>query len=47
MLCLFFSELDLWLSSLALPEETQDIDKLSYNFLRNKWYKLVEAGRTR
>ncbi|XP_041456206.1 transmembrane protein 131-like isoform X2 [Lytechinus variegatus] len=37
---------EMWLSSLALPEETQDIDKLSYNYLRNKWYKMVESGQT-
>ncbi|XP_071504186.1 transmembrane protein 131-like, partial [Diadema antillarum] len=34
----------LWLSSLALLDETQEIDKLSYNYLRNKWYRLVESG---
>eukprot|EP00057_Strongylocentrotus_purpuratus_P022121 XP_011676595.1 PREDICTED: transmembrane protein 131 isoform X5 [Strongylocentrotus purpuratus] len=37
---------EMWLSSLALPDDTQDIDKLSYNYLRNKWYKLVESGQT-
>ncbi|XP_072040458.1 transmembrane protein 131-like isoform X2 [Amphiura filiformis] len=33
-----------WLQSLALPEETQDVDRLFYNYLRNKWMKLEETG---
>ncbi len=40
----FIADEPVWLQSLALPEETQDVDRLFYNYLRNKWMKLEETG---
>ncbi|XP_038063228.1 transmembrane protein 131-like [Patiria miniata] len=37
---------EVWLSSLALPDETQDVDKLFYNHLRNRWQSLEQTGKT-
>ncbi|XP_022100300.1 transmembrane protein 131-like isoform X2 [Acanthaster planci] len=37
---------EVWLSSLALPDETQDVDKLFYNHLHNRWQSLEQTGKT-
>ncbi|XP_071786597.1 transmembrane protein 131-like [Asterias amurensis] len=37
---------EVWLSSLALPDETQDVDRLFYSHLHNRWLGLEQMGKT-
>jgi hypothetical protein len=37
---------EVWLSSLALPDETQDVDRLFYSHLHNRWQSMEQMGKT-